>query len=106
MDARIEAPGRWYDVVVTAVHHQVAAKASHDLMAAALEVPILVLSTPQPHGVGWDDVPERIRRGRVDAAEQLADVQRRWPAGSDGPGVYTVAPEVCEDLRLTGVVRE
>lgn len=98
------APSRWFDVVLVSVHHQVAATASHDVFRVAHECPVVMLSTPEPFEVGWQDVPARLTAGEDAGAAQLAMVASRWQSIT-APGVYCAADEVALDRRLTGVIR-
>ena len=99
-----EAPRRWFDVVLSSIHHQVAATASHDVFRVAHGHPIVMLSTPEPFEIGWRDVPARITAGQEAGAAQLATIAARW-SDLDVPGVYCAADEVALDRRLTGVIR-
>lgn len=95
---------RWYDVVLVAIRHQVAANAAHDVADVAAEVPVVVLAAPDPFRVVGADIHHAIARGERAGHEQMAELERRW-ASITQPGVYTAAAEVSRDRRLTGLVR-
>lgn len=105
IDSEVIAPTRWYDVVLSAVRAQVDAKASHDIAEAGLQIPIVILDAAKPDVIHWADVDERITAGRDLGASQLAELTDAFPSGCVEPGVYAVAPEVTNDLRLSGVMR-
>lgn len=98
------APTRWYEVVLASVRSQLGATASHDVATAATQVPVLVLETPRPAAVRWSDVSERITAGARDTEQQLSELNRQFPHGITGPGVYATATEVTKDLRLSQVI--
>lgn len=98
------APTRWYQVLLASIRHQVAATAAHDTATAAAQVPVMVLSAPEPFTVHWEHVPERIDAGRDAATSQLRALSRRWPDMAE-PGVYAVAEDVRSDARLRQVLR-
>ena len=97
-------PARWYRVVLAAVRAQLDSKASLDVAAAALSVPIIVLSAAEPGWVQWDQCDERLDAGRLAAADQLAKLDARWSKIS-AAGVYTAADEVRLDRRLAHRMR-
>jgi len=95
---------RWYDVALVSINHQVAANAAHDVALVAAQIPVVMVSVPDPFRVTLADIGSRINLGERMAREQLAGIAERWSSISD-PGVYAAAPEVVEDRRLSGLVR-
>lgn len=100
-------PTRWFDVVVASVFYQVAATSAHDLFEVAHDLPIVVLSVPQPFGITWDQVSGRIDLGHSAGRSQLASLRDQLinQSGPLKPGIYTTAPEIVTDRRLVGMVR-
>ena len=106
VNSEVIAPTRWYDVVLAAVRAQVGAKASHDVAEVGLQIPIVAIDAAKPDVIHWADVDERISAGRELGASQLRRLADEFPAGCATPGVYAVAPEITQDLRLSGVLRQ
>ena len=104
VDSEVIAPSRWYDVVLSAIRAQVGAKASHDIAVAGLKIPIVIVDVAKPDVIHWADVDRRITAGRESAAAQLIALAEAFPSGFGAPGVYAVAPEITEDLRLSGAL--